>query len=273
MKTLLAALLCAGLIVSGNFATAQETPDLEGVKCVVLHDNDVNPEKSAEHLEGKVWFCCDNCKSKFEADPDAYATMANHQLVATEQYEQKACPITGREVADGVTAKVGEVEVGLCCKNCQKKVNDAADLAAKAELVFSKDAFEKGFEPVEDEVNVEGVQCIMMDMEVSADNTVAHRDGQLYFCCKRCMAGYNADPSAHAAKANRQLVETGQYTQTACPFSGGDVAEGTEITIGEVKIGFCCNGCKTKAEGAADDDAKIEMIFNDKSFEKGFAKK
>ncbi len=270
MRTLLLALVLPALLALP--VSAQETPDLEGVKCVMQCDNDVNAEKSIEYMDAKLYFCCDECMAEFQDAPESHAAMANHQLFVTGQYVQKACPITGKELADGVTAEVGSKEVGLCCAKCQAKVNDAEDLAAKAELVFNKKAFEKGFEPAESEDNLTGVQCIMMDMKVSPDNFLEHQDGKLYFCCKRCMAKYNDDPDAYAAKANRQLVETGQYTQTACPFSGHPVADSVSATIGETEVGFCCAKCQAKVEGADDDDARTDMVFSNQSFEKGFEK-
>ena len=56
--------------------------------------------------------------------------------------------------------------------------------------------------------------------------------------------------------------------QKACPLSGGPVKAGTEVDIDGVEVGFCCNNCKGKVEGASGDE-KITMVFGDVS--KGFA--
>jgi hypothetical protein len=43
------------------------------------------------------------------------------------------------------TSEIGGVKVAFCCGNCKGKVDEAEGLEAKAELVFSKDAFEKSY--------------------------------------------------------------------------------------------------------------------------------
>jgi len=57
-------------------------------------------------------------------------------------------------------------------------------------------------------------------------------------------------------------------SQKACPLSGGPVKAGTEVDVDGVSVGFCCNNCKGKVEGAGDDD-KITMVFGNVT--KGFA--
>ena len=69
------------------------------------------------------------------------------------------------------------------------------------------------------------------------------------------------------------LVATKQFEQKACPFSGGDVNPDTAVKLAGVSVGFCCNNCKGKVEGAEDDAAKLKLVFTNKAFEKGFKKK
>jgi len=98
--------------------------------------------------DGKtIYFCCDNCPTKFEKEGKKYATQVNYQLFETHQLKQKACPISGQKVDPEMKAKVGkgEVEVAFCCDKCQGKVK-AAKPADQVNLVF-KDV-KKGFEPV-----------------------------------------------------------------------------------------------------------------------------
>ena len=77
------------------------------------------------------------------------ATKANWQLLQTKQFKQVACPISGKPVKDDVTSKVGDAEIGVCCKGCQGKI-DKAEKDAKMDLVFSDKAFAKGFKPVKE---------------------------------------------------------------------------------------------------------------------------
>jgi YHS domain-containing protein len=119
---------------------------LEGVKCVVA-PKDAQASKSADYKEGKVYFCCGNCAGKFAAEPTKFAEKANAQLVATKQYEQKACPLTGGELNPETAVTVAGQKVSFCCNKCKGKV-EGADEAEQAKLVFSDKAFEKAFKKV-----------------------------------------------------------------------------------------------------------------------------
>ena len=63
--------------------------------------------------------------------------------MATGQYSQKACPLTGRPFKDDKTVDVSAVTVSVCCPGCLGKANKADD---KVALLFVDKAFEKGFE-------------------------------------------------------------------------------------------------------------------------------
>lgn len=121
---------------------------LEGVKCVVA-PKDAKASNSADYKEGKVYFCCGNCASKFAAEPKKFTEKANAQLVATKQYEQKACPLSGGDLNPETAVKVAGQKVAFCCNNCKGKV-EAADEAEQAKLVFSDKAFAKGFKKTAD---------------------------------------------------------------------------------------------------------------------------
>ena len=262
------------VLVAALFATTlvADEPDLEGVKCAVNPKAAAKASASAEYMDGKVYFCCGGCKSKFEKDSDKYASNANYQLVATEQYTQKACPFSGGDVDEAQTTKVGKTEIGFCCGGCKGKVEGAEDDAAKIEMVFAKAAFEKGFEATDDENDLSGVKCPMMGEDVSADFAIDYMGGKVYVCCESCIDEYKEDPDSYTAAFNQQLVQTKQFTQTGCPFSGGKVNDETKINVGDVKVGFCCNGCKGKVEGAEDDDTRLVMVFSKDAFKKGFKK-
>ncbi len=116
-------------------------PDLT---CPVMGGK-VNPEVSAEYKGGKVAFCCPDCIPEFKEHTAKYAAKANAQLVSTKQYVQKACPLTGRPVAEGKSVNLGGIPVGVCCGGCQGKIEKAENDDARLALVFSDAAFEKGF--------------------------------------------------------------------------------------------------------------------------------
>ena len=141
---------CAVLLVAGMTAWADEPKDeikLEGVKCIVA-PRAAKADQSAEYKEGKVFFCCGNCPKKFAEAPEKFTTVANQQLVATGQYKQKTCPLSGGPLNPDTEIKVGDAKVAFCCPNCQGKVA-AAEGKEQLELVFSEKAFEKaGFAKV-----------------------------------------------------------------------------------------------------------------------------
>ena len=182
-------MLACGLVVL--LAGTSFGQDLVGIKCVMDGDKQASADSSVEYMHGKVYFCCDDCAAAFKAEMDKSDSevliKANHQLLLTGQYVQKACPITGKPVAADKSVDVGGVPVGLCCAGCVAKVNGAADLAAKAKLCFVQASFEKGFELKAVEPNLENVKCMMMPSKpASKDFAAKYGDHQVFFCCKNC---------------------------------------------------------------------------------------
>jgi YHS domain-containing protein len=121
---------------------AAEEVKLEGVKCVIATKNPAKADKFVAYKGAKVFFCCDNCPKKFDAEKNAVA--ANHQLIATKQAKQEKCPISGQAVNPEQKTTVKGVEVAFCCDKCKGKV-DGAEGDEQAKLVFDNKAFEKGF--------------------------------------------------------------------------------------------------------------------------------
>ena len=62
------------LIVALGFALtsvyAADEVKLDGVKCIVAKNNAAKADKSRDYKDGKVYFCCDNCKGKVEKAKD-----------------------------------------------------------------------------------------------------------------------------------------------------------------------------------------------------------
>lgn len=56
-------------------APTQEAPaaaQIEQTMCPVMHNMKINPEVFVEYKGKKVYFCCPDCKAKFQADPEKY---------------------------------------------------------------------------------------------------------------------------------------------------------------------------------------------------------
>jgi YHS domain-containing protein len=134
------------LIVVGTAIAKEEAKklDLSKVKCFMTKKA-VKEDACVEYGGGKVYFCCNNCKGKFEKDNTKFVAMANHQLALTCQVSQKACPMSGKALDKKTTIKVSDVDVAFCCGNC-KKAAEAKTGDDQIDLIFKKEAFEKAFE-------------------------------------------------------------------------------------------------------------------------------
>jgi YHS domain-containing protein len=134
----------AALLV-GAFAIAEDAKEKFAAKCLVAGKPDAKEDKNAEYKGAKVYFCCDNCKGKFNEDKAKFAVAANMQLVSTKQFTQTKCPLSGAKIDPDKTVEVAGVKVAFCCEKCQGKVAEAKDDAQK-ELVFKDAPFDKAFE-------------------------------------------------------------------------------------------------------------------------------
>jgi YHS domain-containing protein len=92
-------------------------------------------------------------------------------------------------------------------------------------------------------------------------------EGTVYFCCKNCPKAFEKDPAKFELKTRRQLAETGQVVQVACPVSGQPVDKEVAVEMGNATVNFCCKNCLAKYEKASDDD-KFKVVFA--NLEKGF---
>jgi hypothetical protein len=123
------------------------------------------------------------------------------------------------------------------------------------------------------DVDLKNVQCVVANKPASEGKAADYKDAKVYFCCGGCAGKFVADTKKYAERANHQLVATKQYVQKGCPFSGGKVKADKVISIAGTEVGFCCDGCKNKVASAKDDTARMKLVFSDKAFGKGFAKK
>jgi YHS domain-containing protein len=252
--------------------------DLTGIKCVINGKKAATEEASVEYKGGKVYFCCEHCADAFAEDVKLkdkakHTIKANHQLFLTGQFVQKGCPMSGAPYEEEFITEVGGTKVGFCNEGCMNKVKNAENLEAKAKIVFSEAAFKRGFEKRKAELKLDGVKCILMtNKDVVADKSVDYKEGKVYFCCGGCAKKFSADPEKFTTMANHQLASTGQFIQKGCPISGGDVDDEESSVVAGVTVRFCCEKCKAKVDGAATDEAKIELVFGAKGFEKAFAR-
>jgi YHS domain-containing protein len=53
-------------------------------------------------------------------------------------------------------------------------------------------------------------QCPVSGKAISKEFTVAYKGAKVYFCCPNCPKAFEKSPEKFVAKANHQLVQTGQ---------------------------------------------------------------
>ena len=106
-----------------------------------------------------------------------------------------------------------------------------------------------------------------IDRNVSLD----YKSGTVYFSSPEAMKKFQDDVEKYAAKANLQLVLTGQARQTACPLMGKPIVPGKSVVVAGVKVELCCNMCKTKITKAKPEE-QLEMVFG-AGFDKGYTVK
>jgi YHS domain-containing protein len=103
--------------------------------------------------------------------------------------------------------------------------------------------------------------CPVSGQPAIEDSIVELKNGaKVYFCCQNCPKAYAANPDKFALKMARQLLETGQVVQVACPITGQPVNKETLVEVGKGKAGFCCKNCLAKYN-KADENGKLEILF------------
>jgi YHS domain-containing protein len=134
-----------------------------------------------------------------------------------------------------------------------------AMLLAAGELLAAKnESPEKKFEAT----------CPVSGKPAIETSVVELKDGdKVYFCCQNCPKAFKANPKKFELQVDRQLLETGQIVQVACPVSGKPVNKETMVEVGHGKAGFCCKNCLAKYN-AADYEGKLKIMFAD--LKKGF---
>ena len=123
---------------------------------------------------------------------------------------------------------------------------------------------------VAEKLKLEDLKCVVSNKKINPDAKVEYRESDLYFCCPGCPGAFDKNKEKFAAKANHQIVATGQWKQEKCPFSGGKLNPDTAVKVAGVEVCFCCKNCKKKVTDA-EEAKQVDMVFGEKPFEKGFA--
>lgn len=122
----------------------------------------------------------------------------------------------------------------------------------------------------QDKDKLNGAKCPVAGTKAAkAESSAEYRGAKVYFCCDNCPKAFAKDKAKYANKANHQLVQTSQAKQEKCPLSGEAIDKEQTADVSGVKVSFCCGNCKGKVE-KAEGDKKLELVFADTPFDKGF---
>jgi hypothetical protein len=116
------------------------------------------------------------------------------------------------------------------------------------------------------------LKCPVSGHPAGKQHVAEHNGGRVYCCCAECAKKFAARPHEFAAKANLQLVQSGQFKLVDCPLEGYGLNPATALEVGGVKVLFCCRGCRNVVRLARNEEQRINLVFGDKPFKKGFAK-
>lgn len=183
-----ALLLAFAFAMTQGLSAADKAKSPGQCKCPVS-GRQAKAAQSAEYLGKEVYFCCGNCKKAFTANPKKFAAAANHQLAATGQIVQVACPFSGKPVKNGTEVNVAGVTVKFCCNHCQAKAKKATGKQQIA-LVFAK--LDKGF--------TTQTKCPVSGKDIDPKKSVEYKGEKVYFCCGHCQKAFEKNPSKFAAK-------------------------------------------------------------------------
>lgn len=138
-------LLAALMAVAPSKAVAEDASDpLEGLKCFIMPKRDVKGKQEIEYKGATLYLCCKACVKRMDRTPEKYEAKANHQLLQTGQYVQKACPLDGSDVTD--SSPVLEIQGAKVKFSSEehKSTIAALELDEQIEKVFGVDGFKKG---------------------------------------------------------------------------------------------------------------------------------
>jgi len=137
-------LTCVLLLAMATGADRKPEKLLRGVKCLIDKKSVTNRKAFVPYKQGKVYFCCQDCARQFQRAPSKYKARANHHLVLTKQYVQKACPLSGETPdEDSVVLKVAGVDVDLLCAGCRDDIAKLP-LMKQIQMLFDEEAFKEG---------------------------------------------------------------------------------------------------------------------------------
>ncbi|MBI5684963.1 MAG: efflux RND transporter periplasmic adaptor subunit [Verrucomicrobia bacterium] len=220
------------IVTSGNFLIDSESRmklAAAGLQGPVAKDPvcnmDVDESKataasrSSQHEGKSHFFCCDNCKQKFDKDPDHFLGSKAKVLAAIPKTSPAKDPICDMDVdiAQATAAKLVSQHEGksyfFCADGCKKQFDrdPSRFMESKAKPMVAAAPTTSGVDPI----------CGMtVDLaEAKAAKRISIYQGRtIPFCADGCKAEFDRDPAKFMKKSGQAAATPSQLSSTAaCP--------------------------------------------------------
>ncbi len=97
------------------------------------------------------------------------------------------------------------------------------------------------------------------------------RDGKVYFAASAARTAFEEAPQDFAARANHQLVMTGQYAQHSCPIcEKKELLRSQKASVNKVSVYFSSEKCRKEFLDNSTDE-KMTLAFSEKVFDELYA--
>ncbi|HLY11899.1 MAG TPA: hypothetical protein VKW04_21540 [Planctomycetota bacterium] len=156
-KIALSLALLAAMTLSMAYATATgsragtlsnaSVEDPINKKCPIT-GKDIVAGRTSEYKKQLIGFCCMDCVSKFEGDPEKYIKKVKEfkktsvEEIAFDDPINKKCPITGKDIVAGRTSEYKKQLIGFCCMDCVSKFEGDPEKYIKKVKEFKKSSVE-----------------------------------------------------------------------------------------------------------------------------------
>ena len=184
------------------------------------------------------------------------ATMADEKTKPAEKAPTKSEKADSKESKDAESATA-------------KKETTASKKLKETTTSDKKDGDEKATGKKAKAEDKFTAKCPVSGEAASKDFSTTYKEKLVYFASKERKAEFEAEPAKYEVKANHQLAQTKQFVQKKCPLEGGPLDKEQSARVSNVTVRFCCEKCKGAVQTASADE-KLEMIFAEKAFKKGY---
>ena len=167
-------------------------------------------------------------------------TAASAQAEDAPKPVNTKCPVSGEAIDAEQTSAYTKV-VGFCCEKCLAKHNDkpSATVAKISAMPAGK---------------VVNSKCPVSGKAIDAEQTAVYHGATVGLCCEKCLAKFEKDPAALAAKVVYDVP-----ANEKCPVSGKGV-DAEQVATFTANVAFCCKKCKAKFDKTPDKHiAKVEF--------------